>query len=204
MRAVIISAGTISDYAYAKSLIRDGDFIICADGGLRHAEAMGVSPDLCIGDFDSLGTVPNICETLVLPQEKDYTDTHTAALEAKNRGAKELLLLGASGTRLDHTIANIGLLEAVRRLGMKAVLADKNNNLFIAESGQKIRVCDGESVSLIPLSEVRGVTLQGFKYPLTNADIELFNPIWVSNELSDAEGEITFADGVLLVDISRD
>lgn len=204
MRAVIISAGTL-DINFARGLIRNDDFIICADGGLASAGAMGMTPDFIVGDFDSFtGTPPQGENVLSLPCEKDYTDTHTAVLEAAERGADEILLLGASGTRLDHTLANIALLQAMRRLGIKGTLADANNTLFLADNFQVITGSVGDTVSLIPLTKVSGITLRGFKYPLNDAEIELFSPIWVSNELASERGEISFKSGILLVDIARD
>ncbi len=204
-RFVIISAGSISDYKFTAALLRRDDFVICADGGLYHAEKMGIKPRLIVGDFDSYnGEAPEGAEILRLPREKDYTDTHTAVLEAKKRGAKEILLLGASGTRLDHTIANIALLEAMRRMGIRGEMADSHNKLFIAEKQSVISAPVGTTVSFLPLAPVSGLTLRGFRYPLTDADTELFNPIWVSNELSASRGEISYTSGVLLADIAND
>lgn len=204
-RAVIISAGTISDYEFTKALIRDDDFIICADGGLNHALKMGVTPNLIVGDFDSFkGELPEGENVVSLPCEKDYTDTHTAVFEAKKRGAAEILLLGTSGTRLDHTIANIALLETMRRMGIRGKMIDKNNCLFLAEKHEIITGMPGTTVSLLPLLPVKGITMKGFKWSLKNADIELFNPIWVSNELTEEQAEISFDSGVLLVDLAND
>lgn len=204
-RFVIICAGTISDYEFAASLLRGNDFIICADGGLYHAERLGIKPRLIVGDFDSFeGALPDGTEILRLPREKDYSDTYTAVLEARKRGAKEILLLGATGTRLDHTVANIALLEIMRRGGIRGEIIDRSNRLFVVQKHDFITAPVGTTVSLLPLSPVTGLTLKGFKYPLDNADAELFNPIWISNELSAPQGEITYKDGVLIADIAKD
>ncbi|MGN1098674.1 MAG: thiamine diphosphokinase [Clostridia bacterium] len=206
MRAVIISAGTISDYDYVKSFINEDDYIVCADGGLAHCKNMGLKPDLIVGDFDSFkGTLPEDgAEIVTFPCEKDYTDTHTALLEAVNRGADEFLFIGTSGTRLDHTLSNIGLLETVRRMGFKGKLVDRNNIMYAAEKREIIHGKPGTNISFIPIEPVKGITLRGFKYPLNNADINLYETIWVSNVLEEETGIVTFDSGVLLVDISKD
>lgn len=206
MRAVIISAGTISDYEYAKSLIEKDDYIVCADGGLSHCRNMGLRPDLVVGDFDSFGGVlpEDTAEIVSLPPEKDYSDTHMALMEAIERGCDSFLFLGCTGTRLDHTLSNIGLLENVRRRGMKAVLADRNNLMFSAEKQQLIHGKPGMNISFIPVEPVKGITLKGFKYPLDKADIDMYRTIWVSNVLEGEVGEVSFDSGVLIVDISND
>ncbi len=201
MRAVIICAGTVSDYEYARSLISAEDFVICADGGLNHAQRMGIEPKLVIGDFDSYKGAPPSSDVITLPCEKDYTDSYNALYQAKLHGAGEVLFIGASGSRLDHTIVNIALLKAAREMGIEAVMADKTNRLYLAKNREVITGEKGTTVSLIPLSPVSSITLRGFKYPLNNADIQLFNPIWVSNELAEERAEIEFREGTLLIDI---
>lgn len=205
MRAVVISAGTVSDYEYTKGLINDGDFIVCADGGLAHCKEMGLKPDLIVGDFDSFsGELPGDAEIIKLQPEKDFSDTHVAVAEAVGRGYDELLLLGCTGTRLDHTLSNIGMLENLRRIGKKAVLADGHNLMHAMEKRELIRGVPGMSVSFIPLQPVTGITLRGFKYPLNKADIDMYHSIWLSNVLASDVGEVTFDSGVLIADIYND
>lgn len=203
-KAVLICAGSIEDHASARAEISEGDFVICADGGLRHAEKMGISPDVIVGDFDSYGTVPKGENVVVFPCEKDYSDTYMAAMEAEKRGYSELLLLGATGTRLDHVMANLSLLEVLRRRGMRAAIKDGHNRIFAANNRETIIGEAGTTVSLLPIYPVKGITLRGFKYPLNNAEIELIDPIWISNELLGGEAEISFESGVLLVNIAND
>ncbi|MCH5187329.1 MAG: thiamine diphosphokinase [Oscillospiraceae bacterium] len=203
-KAVIICAGSIEDYSSARAEIGDEDFVICADGGLRHAAKMGVSPNVIVGDFDSYGAVPEGENVVVFPCEKDYSDTYMAALEAEKRGYKELLFLGATGTRLDHVMANLALLEVLRRRGTRAAIKDGHNLIFAAGNRETVAGKAGTTVSLLPIYPVKGITLRGFKYPLNNAEIELVDPIWISNELLGGEAEISFESGALLVDIAND
>lgn len=204
MKAVIVAAGSISNYEYIKGKIFEEDYIICADGGLRHCEKMGIKPHLLVGDFDSLGFVPHEENVVSLPREKDYSDTCYAALEAEKRGIKEVLVLGGTGSRQDHFLANAALLGFLKRRGVKATLADENNIMFLAQKKQSIRAEHGEKITLVPLYAVKGITLSGFKYPLENANIELFDPVWLSNELSGEVGEISFDEGELLVILAKD
>ncbi len=205
MRAVVISAGTVSDYGYTKGLLQDGDFVICADGGLVHCEKMNVKPDLIVGDFDSYhGGLPTDAEIIKLQPEKDFSDTHVAAHEALNRGYDEILMLGCTGTRLDHTISNVGLLEQLRRMGKKAVIADGHNYMFPLDNHSTVSGCPGMNVSFIPLEPVKGLTLQGFKYPLNKADIDMYRSIWLSNVLTANEGKVSFDSGAIVADIYED
>ena len=205
MRAVIISAGTVSDYGYSKGLVREDDFIVCADGGLAHCMNMGLKPSLAVGDFDSFtGEPPAGTEVIRLQPEKDYSDTHVAVAEALKRGFDELLMLGCTGTRLDHTISNIGMLEYLRRAGKKAVIADGHNYIFALEKHHIIHGRPGMSISFIPLEPVTGVTLKGFKYPLNKANIDIYRSIWLSNVLVSDEGEVSFDSGAIAADIYSD
>ena len=107
-RCVIFGGGEIADLRYAQSLLREDDYIICADRGYAYCVSMGVVPDLVLGDFDSYnGSLPQNCELLRYPVEKDDTDTMLAVKEAIRRGYHEIMMLGMLGGRLDHTLANI-------------------------------------------------------------------------------------------------
>lgn len=204
MKAVIIAAGTIADYKYAKNMISSEDYIICADGGLKHCNEMGIEPNLIVGDFDSLGSVPTGSNVIEFPCEKDYSDAAMGIMEAEKRGIKDVMILGGTGTRLDHVAANIGILGFMKRRGMRGVIVDNHNILFLADNNHVIRGKAGDTVSLIPIYPVKNIVLKGFKYPLSHADIEMFNPIWLSNELVQSEAEIFFDEGEILVDLAKD
>lgn len=205
MRAVIISAGTVSDYGYTRGLVREDDFIVCADGGLKHCLGMKLKPNLIVGDFDSFsGEIPKDAEVIKLRPEKDYSDTHVAVTEAVDRGFDELLMLGCTGTRLDHTVSNIGMLEYLRRTGKKAAIADGHNYIFALEKRHIIHGRPGMNISFIPLEPVSGLTLKGFMYPLNKANIDIYRSIWLSNVLLSDTGEVTFENGAIAADIYRD
>ena len=109
-RCVIIGGAEIGDYSRISRSLRRDDFCICCDSGLRHAEKLGMTPSLIVGDFDSSERPDTDIETIVLPREKDDTDTVYAAKEAVRRGFDDFLLIGVTGARFDHTFGNISLL----------------------------------------------------------------------------------------------
>lgn len=202
-KAVIISAGSITDYEYTKAFINQGDFVICADGGLLHAKKMGVVPDITVGDFDSyIGEVTG--EVRRFNPEKDYTDTHIAVEAAMDRGYREIVLLGATGTRLDHTLSNIGLLEYIAKNGGKGYVINETNMITVITESSVLKPERGWHLSLIPIGEVKGVTLKNLKYTLSNYDLKFAQSLAVSNEFTDKDAVIEIKEGSLIVIKSRD
>lgn len=212
---VLIVAGGMMDVLFARSYIRKNhyDFIIAADHGMDSLVKVGEMPDLILGDFDSMDyemknkmkdwNIP----VIEFPPEKDYTDTHLALMEAIQRGAKKITLLGATGTRLDHTMANIGLLQYAMEQGVEAEIIDKYNRISMWKHGLSIEKDEqfGKFVSLIPYTEkVTGLTLRGFKYNLEDHELTLGISQGISNEIVEEKGNISFESGCLLVIESRD
>ena len=136
-RCVILSAGPVEDCSLLRPLLREDDWIIAADGGERLARDLGIQPNLLVADFDS--SIPpetaGELEIVRLPAEKDWTDTLAAAMLALERGYREFLLLGCTGGRLDHTVANFAVLLYLLRHGAAAVLADEQNTLQLFHPG---------------------------------------------------------------------
>lgn len=180
---------------------RPGDLLIAADGGLPAVERMGLIPDLVVGDFDSLGALPCHPNTVVLPREKDVTDMHAAIDLGLERGYTRFALYGGTGGRLAHTLANLQLLDNLSRRGCRGFLvgggtvatAVHNGALdFPATlSGYLSVFCSG--------SPAEGVTLQGLKYELTNAQLTPNFPLGVSNEFTGTAARVSVAKGTLLV-----
>ena len=211
MKILILTGGDF-DPVFASSYIktRKPDKVIAADRGLLRADQLGIQPDAILGDFDScsrdvMGRFATE-DKLLVPCEKDDTDTGLAMQKAVSMGADEVLVIGASGTRLDHVLGNIGQLVYAFRNGVKAQMADGHNRITVLEHNHKIEKEQqfGQYISLIPLYEAKGVTLSGFKYPL-NEDTLVFHESWgISNELVEKCGEIRFRSGTLLMIESRD
>ena len=205
-RCVIISAGEIRDYTRAGALLREGDFFIFCDGGLEHADGLGVKPDLIVGDFDScdsklLAKWEGQCETVRLSREKDDTDTLYAAKLALERGYDDFLFLGAMGARFDHALANVSVLLYLDGLGKKAVLADDYSTMQIAGSKPFYIKDDCSYFSVLTVAgDVSGVTIKNAKYPLENASLSADFQLGISNEvLPGKTAEVSVAHGRVLI-----
>ncbi len=180
---------------------KDDDFVIAADGGCVYLEQRGIVPDLIIGDFDSMESVPSGDNVIRLNPIKDITDMDAAVKAGLERGFSEFHLYGACGGRIDHTLANIQL---------AASLAQKQKKAFIFSGSQVITaVCNGSLcfdssykgyVSVFSHSEkCEGVYLKGLKYPLENAVLTSSFPLGVSNEFLGVESEIIIGRGTAIV-----
>lgn len=186
MRAFIYTGGKV--YAEGVTERPEGDdLVIAADSGMRNAELFGVAPSILLGDFDSLGEpeVPDGCELIRVPVEKDETDTQLAVACAIDRGAKELVIVGGLEGRLDHTLSTVAILEQLAGRRIHAVLTNgKNRVRFLRNGGVIIPRSDYRFLSLIASDPVvKGVTLEGCKYPLKNARLFKTNQYAVSNEI---------------------
>lgn len=205
-RCVIVGGGPIGDYARARAALRPGDHLIYCDGGLRHADGLGAPPDLIVGDFDSHERPETDAETIVLPREKDDTDTVFAAKEALRRGFEDFLLLGMIGGRLDHTLANVGVLLMLDAAGKKAAALDDYSEMEIV-SGETSVPGTWPFFSLLSVDgPAEGVTIRGAKYPLEDARVDAGYQYAVSNEVLPGEtARIGVKKGrLLLVKVARD
>ena len=205
-RWIILGAAEIGDYGAVKNKLNKDDFIVCADGGQRHLEPLELKADLYIGDYDSSEMPESNAEIIKLPVEKDDTDTLAALKEGIKRGSRSFLILGGTGGRMDHTFANIQTLMYAEKHGASAALADEKNFAFILRNDTAfIEKNEGEKVSVFAFDQsVSDVTLEGFKYPLKNANLFSHFPVGVSNEIIASQGKITVKKGTLLIIISRD
>ena len=159
-----------------------GDLVIAADKGYETLSRLGVHPGLVVGDFDSLGSVPDHPQVLRLPRVKDETDTGFALRQGLKRGYRRFVLLGCLGGRLDHTVANLQLLSWLSAQGAQGVLLG-----------------EGEAAAVGTEGTARGVTLEGLKYPLDHAELTSDFPLGVSNEFVGLPARISVEEGSLLV-----
>ena len=186
MRAWIYTGGTVyTEHVTARP--EEGDLVIAADAGFRTAEELGVRVDVLLGDFDSLGepSVPDGCELIRVPVEKDSTDTQLAVDLALHRGARELVIIGGLEGRLDHTLSTVAVLEMLSQKRVHAVLTNGCNRVrFLRDGGVIIPRDRYRFLSLIAADTVvKGVTLEGCKYPLKKARLSRTNQYAVSNEI---------------------
>ena len=176
-----------------------GDFVIAADGGFAHLN--GVHADLVVGDFDSLGFVPE-GETIVQhPAEKDDTDTMLAARLGLERGYRRFLLYGGVGGRLDHTLANIQTLAFLIANGARAALIGEGETITLIQN-ETLRFRAGLSgiISVFSYGAVAcGVYERGLAYALTDATLTDDNPLGVSNAFTGKPAELSVREGRLVV-----
>ncbi|HYG59504.1 MAG TPA: thiamine diphosphokinase [Symbiobacteriaceae bacterium] len=207
MKAVVLSAGQIADYGRVRACVGTPDLVICADGGVSHAQALGLTPTLILGDFDSAGAELIEAEAARgvpverVPVEKDETDTHLAVAAALERGARELMLVGATGDRLDHTFANLLLLPGIPA-NVDVSIVDTKNIIRLLRPGGRITVpaATGSYLSLLPLSpEAKGVVAEGVKWPLDGATLRWGASLGVSNQVVEEEAFIAVREGYLVV-----
>ncbi len=200
-RCVILGGADIQDHVCLRSYLRSDDFVVCCDSGLKHLEGLGVEPDLIIGDFDSHEKPDLPVETIVLPCEKDDTDTMAAVREMASRGFNDFLLLGVFGNRMDHTLANVYTLLWLDNRGKKALAVD-NSSEFSIISREPAFVTDRYPYfSLVTIcGNAEGVTIRNAKYTLDDAVLTSEYQCAVSNEpLPGQTAEITVKKGVLLL-----
>lgn len=178
----------------------ESDFIIAADGGLSHTKQLGIIPDAILGDFDSLGYVPEGAN--VFPVEKDDTDAMLAVRLGLERGYREFLLYGSlDGPRLDHTVANFQTLQYLADRDAQGYLVGKDTLVTVIKNGA-LRFpagCAGTVSVFCHGSDARGVTLTGLYYPLENGTLTPGFPLGVSNHFTGEEAAIAVKDGSLLI-----
>ena len=181
-----------------------GEFVIAADGGLLYLEKAGVTPDLTIGDFDSLGYLPANGEVIKLNAAKDDTDTLAAVRIGLERGYRLFCLHCGMGGRLDHTLANIQTLAFVLEAGGMGMLFGKNEAAVLVKDAVSFPPGMRGYVSVFAYSgEASGVTLEGLKYQLKNAVLRNVFPIGVSNEFIGTESHISVKNGTLMIIFER-
>ena len=183
-RCVIVGGAEIKRYDISKSYLREDDYMIYCDCGLRHREGLGREADLIIGDFDSYDHPHSDTETIVLPIVKDDTDTVYAMKVALSRGFDDFLLLGVFGGRFDQTLSNLSILFKLFKLGKTALAVDDFGETSIAGSEWTCIEDKYRFFSLLAYGGDAGeVYIENAKYPLQGADISVQYSIGVSNEV---------------------
>ncbi len=199
-RCFIYAAGS---FFGLREMPRPGDLQIAADAGLRLCRELGRTPDLVLGDFDSMDVSEAPADALHVPVEKDDTDTGLALREGLRRGCREFFIYGGTGgRRLDHTLANLQSLAFLRENGARGWLYDRDfvYTVIKNETLTLRREVDWGLVSLFALGDrARGVTLTGLQYPLDHAELTCAFPLGVSNHFAEERAAVTVEDGLLLV-----
>ena len=206
MKRALIVTGGYADTGRLRTILapfsRGEVFVVAADSGLRTATELGIMPDLIVGDFDSYtGTLPDGPEILRVPAEKDVTDTVLACEKALEHGCASLCIVGGTGGRADHSLANILWICSLKKRGVEAVLTDGNNEFrMLSDESAEIPFEEGRYFSLFPAGPC-AVTAVGCRYPLPEfTELTLDNPSFaVSNEVTAQKAVVTVRGSVLLV-----
>ncbi len=205
-RALVFANGSLPDLEAARRLVRPGDLILAADGGSRHALALGLSPAAVIGDLDSLSAADRRrleaagARLLVHPRDKDQTDLELALDFALQQGCAAVVVLAALGGRLDQTLANLALLTAPRFADLDIRLDDGVEEAFFVRRQARIEGRPGDLVSLLPWGgPAVGVVAEGLRWPLRAETLHPEQTRGVSNELLAEAASVSLESGLLLV-----
>jgi thiamine pyrophosphokinase len=208
MRAIIVANGQVKEDERYGHLVRPDDLIIAADGGASVAQQLGLVPQVVIGDMDSLS--PELCSQLEErgcqlvdhPARKDETDTELAIQYALEQGAREILLLGATGDRLDHTLANVFLLGMPGLDAVQAKIVAGNTEIWLLRGGGEFEVHGqpGDIVTLLPLGQdAIGIESEGLEWALHDDTLQFGLARGVSNVMTADTAHLTLREGLLLV-----
>ena len=200
-RCVIVGGADINNYQCIRGMLREDDFVICCDSGLRHTERLQIKPSLIVGDFDSYADPHLDIETITLPCEKDDTDTVYAVREAVRRGYRDFLLVGVAGGRLDHTLGNLSILLYLDSAGCRGSIIDDFSQMEIVSRESAYITDDHPYFSLLNISGcAKGITVTGAKYPIDNGEINCEYQYGISNEvLHGGRAEVRLCEGKLLL-----
>ncbi len=211
MTCIIFCGGRIADYEYVKKYTEGAGLVIAADSGARHCRELKLKPGILLGDFDSISKSDwdkfseNGTEIVKYPSEKDMTDSELAVEIAMERGCTNVILLGAVGSRLDHSLSNIFLLKKLADRNCEGLIADEKNEIRLIRDRIELKREAGVFLTLLPMAgNASGVSTKGLRYPLKDAVLETGSSWGVSNEFSEDTALVTVREGYLLVILSRD
>ena len=203
-RIIIFANGDLPDLEKARALLRNDDFIIAADGGTRHALALGLTPKTIIGDMDSLPANFDISkfddDVILYPQDKNETDLELAIQHALTLSPEQIIIIAALGGRLDQTLANIALTSDLRPATIDLRLDDGIEEVFFCHEQVQINGSSGDIVSLIPWQgEVTGIVTTNLKWRLQDETLYPQKTRGISNEMLDDTATVQIKSGLLLV-----
>lgn len=207
-RALIISGGTLTCDTVEEEL-KKGGFLIGVDSGINYLYQHKIDPDFLVGDFDSVDSIAisHYKSKGQIPIRefnpvKDASDTEIAVRLAMELGFQEITILGATGSRIDHVLANIQVLTIPYRAGIHVNIVDSINRISLVSKNAIYKKCDlyGPYFSLFALGgTVKGLTLKGSKYPLENHELLPYDSLSISNQVIEEELEIRYEEGILIL-----
>lgn len=212
MKVTIITNGTKPSVELTKKVVKDSDMVYCCDGAANWVKNIGIDINVLLGDMDSINDEAlkfyedNSIEVIKLPTEKDMTDTQYAADLAVDKGASEITFIGAMGSRFDHTLANLHVLQRLFKRGIQAkILDDKNTICVVGEGENKIFGTKGQCVSILPVGNSVFINrTYGLYYPIKNRALYIEEPLGVSNVFVENEAILDVKTGEAFIIISKD
>ncbi len=210
MKALILAGGEFKATQHLKKLASQAQLVIAADSGLHHAKSLGVIPDVIVGDFDSvskevLENYSNVAREKHFP-EKDHLDLELAIDLAKKKGAKELILFGVLGSRLDQSLAAIFIAARLKGEGFLASLHSARQDVYPvnARARMKLKVPLAIKFSLLSLKKTSNVSVFNAKYPLNNFSLDFGIGLGVSNEVTSSPLIVQVNHGLVLCVLERE
>ena len=203
-RIIIFANGDLPDKEKARALLHEDDFIIAADGGTRHALALGLMPNVIVGDLDSLPANFEISkfenEVVLYPKDKDETDLELAIQHALTLNSQEIIIIAALGGRLDQTLGNIALISDLQPVTCNLQLNDGIEEILFCRDTCEINGTPSDLISLIPWQgEVTGIITTGLKWPLQNETLYPHKTRGISNEMIGDTATVQIKSGLLLI-----
>jgi len=206
MRIIIFANGNLPNIEKARALLHPDDFIVCADGGTRHAMSLGIKPNLIIGDMDSISDNERRkmkeagIDIVKFPADKNETDLELAITHALTLNPDQILILAALGGRMDQTLANVALLSNPELATFDIRLADGVEEIFFCRNQAQVEGRSGDIVSLIPWQgEVTGVFTENLRWHLHHEKLYPDKTRGISNEMTADVALITITRGLLLI-----
>lgn len=207
-RGVIVVNGQMTNPELMARRVRPGDTVICADGGTLHAERMGLTPHVIVGDMDSVP--PSLrgrfeaggTRLFEHPPRKDETDLELALRVAKGEGLREIIVLCPFGGRVDQELANLLLITRPEWRDMSITLADEHQQARLLRPGRPLRIdgMPGDIVSLIPVSDgVQGLTIEGVEWPLEKHAVQMGSTLTISNVMLGKSASVSSTGGLAIV-----
>lgn len=203
-RIIIFANGHLPNLEKARQLIHPDDFILCADGGTRHALALGLTPNVIVGDMDSLPENFRVAdfsgEFVLFPKDKDETDLELAIDHAITLNSNQILIIAALGGRMDQTLANIALLSNSSLITHNLRITDGVEELFFCRDQAQVEGRSGDIVSLIPWQgEVTGVFTENLRWHLNHETLYPDKTRGISNEMTADVATVSITSGLLLI-----
>ena len=198
MLGLVILNGVLNSTDFLKNISKNAQYIVCADGGLDHALKSGISPDLVVGDMDSVKIKEHNFEQRIYPKDKDLTDGEIAIKECLKKGCTKIILTCALGKRKDHELSNIFLLSKYPM----CIISEKDAEISVVSADATLNSLKGKTISIIPLKKTI-LSLSGFLYPLLNKEIDLGETLTMSNVVKDDNAKISITSGKIILFVNK-